>query len=228
MREIVLDTETTGLDPNDGHRVIEIGCVELYDHIPTGQVFQRYLSPERLVGDSERIHGISDEFLVGKPLFKEVAADFIDFIGDAPLVIHNASFDLKFLNHELHRLDRAPIPLGRAIDTLEIAKSKFPGARLSLDELCKRFAIDLSKRSKHGALLDAELTARVYLELIGGRQTRLLLNAGDSEAAIVVAEAAVARARPQPLAPRLSETEREAHNVFVTGELGKDAIWNWN
>lgn len=227
MREIVLDTETTGLDPADGHRVIEIGCVELFNHTPTGRDFQRYLNPERLVGDSERIHGIADAFLTDKPLFKAVAKDFLEFIGDAPLVIHNAGFDLKFLNHELHRLDHPPIPYARAIDTVEIAKSKFPGARYSLDELCRRFAIDLSGRAKHGALLDAQLTARVYLELVGGRQTRLMLGPGDSEAAIAVAEAAVARARPTLLAPRISQAEQDAHAAFVSGELGKDAIWNW-
>ncbi len=227
MREIVLDTETTGLDPADGHRVIEVGCVELLDHIPTGREFQRYLNPERLVGDSERIHGIADGFLTDKPFFAAIAADFLEFLGDAQLVIHNASFDLKFLNHELHRLDHPPIPYARAIDTMEIARGKFPGSRVSLDELCKRFAIDLSGRAKHGALLDAQLTARVYLELIGGRQTKLMLAPGESEAALVVVESAVARARPRPLTPRLSHAEQDAHAAFVAGELGKDPIWNW-
>jgi DNA polymerase-3 subunit epsilon len=227
MREIVLDTETTGLDPADGHRVIEIGCVELEGHVPTGNTFQRYLDPERLVGDSERVHGIADAFLVGKPRFLAVAEDFLTFIGDAPLVIHNAGFDLKFLNHELHRTGRNPIPFARAIDTIEIAKVKIPGARYSLDELCKRFSIDLSSRAKHGALLDAQLTARVYLELVGGRQTKLMLGPRDSEAGMAVIEAAVARMRPTPLAPRLSDAEQQAHAGFVAGELGKDAVWNW-
>jgi DNA polymerase-3 subunit epsilon len=227
MREIVLDTETTGLDPADGHRIVEIGCVELFDHVPTGQVFQRYLNPERLVADSERIHGISDAFLADKPFFAKIADEFLDFIGDAPLVIHNAGFDLKFLNHELHRTDRPPIPYGRAIDTIEIAKAKFPGARYSLDELCKRFAIDLSKRTKHGALLDAELTARVYLELVGGRQTRLMLGPRDMEIAAAAVEATNARLRPRPLAAPISDAEREAHARFIAAELGKDAIWNW-
>jgi len=227
MREIVLDTETTGLDPSDGHRVIEIGCVELMDHLPTGVTFQRYLNPERLVGDSERVHGIADGFLTDKPRFHEVARDFLDFIEDAPLVIHNAGFDLKFLNHELNRASHPILSYARAIDTLEIAKSKFPGARLSLDELCKRFAIDLSGRVKHGALLDAQLTARVYLELVGGRQTRLSLGLADN-AALAVVEAAVARTRSRPLASRLSEAEAAAHAAFVEKELGKDAVWGWN
>jgi DNA polymerase III subunit epsilon len=227
MREIVLDTETTGLDPNDGHRIVEIGCVELMDHLPTGLTFQSYMNPQRLVGDSERIHGIADAFLTDKPLFAAVAPDFLGFIGDAPLVIHNAGFDLKFLNHELDRAGHAILPFGRAIDTIDIAKAKFPGARLSLDELCKRFAIDLSGRVKHGALLDAQLLARVYLELVGGRQTKLMLGPRDSDAAMAVVEAAVARSRPRALAPRLSAAEAEAHAAFVAGELGKDAVWNW-
>lgn len=227
MREIVLDTETTGLDPATGDRVIEIGCVELEGHVPTGNTFQRYLDPERLVGDSERVHGIADAFLVGKPKFLAVVEDFLSFIGDAPLVIHNAGFDLKFLNHELHRTGRKPIPFARAIDTIEIAKVKIPGARYSLDELCKRFSIDLSGRAKHGALLDAQLTARVYLELVGGRQTKLMLGPRDSDTGMAVTEAAVARTRPTPLAPRISDAEAAAHAGFVAGELGKDAVWNW-
>jgi DNA polymerase III subunit epsilon len=228
MREIVLDTETTGLDPADGHRVIEIGCVELEDHLPTGRNFQRYLNPEREVGDSERVHGIADGFLADKPLFADVAQEFLDFIGDAPLVIHNAGFDLKFLNSEMHRLSRPPIPFARAIDTIEIAKAKIPGARYSLDELCKRFAIDLSGRAKHGALLDAELTARVYLELVGGRQTRLKLGPGDRAQSAAAAEGATARGRPHPLPSRINAAEQEAHAAFVAGELGQDAVWNWD
>ncbi len=228
MREIVLDTETTGLDPVDGHRVIEIGCVELIDHLPTGNDFQRYLNPGRPVGDSERIHGIADAFLADKPLFADIALDFLAFIGDAPLVIHNAGFDLKFLNHELNKASHPPIPFARAIDTIDIAKAKIPGVRYSLDELCKRFSIDLSSRTKHGALLDAQLTARLYLELVGGRQTKLMLGPADSESAMAVVEAAVARSRPTPLTPRLSAVEIEIHASFVAKELGKDAIWNWD
>jgi DNA polymerase-3 subunit epsilon len=229
MREIVLDTETTGLDPADGHRIIEIGCVELMDHLPTGVTFQRYLNPERLVPiESQRVHGITDEHLVGKPLFAHIADVLHEFLGDAPLVIHNASFDLKFLNSEFHRLSRPPIPLARAIDTIEIAKAKIPGARYSLDELCKRFGIDLSVRTKHGALLDAELTARVYLELVGGRQTRLMLAPKDRDAGPQTGEdVRAARTRPHELPARVSAAEIEAHAAFVTGELGSDAIWNW-
>jgi DNA polymerase III subunit epsilon len=229
MREIVLDTETTGLDPADGHRIIEIGCVELMDHLPTGVTFQRYLNPERLVPiESQRVHGITDEHLADKPFFAHIADDLQDFLGDAPLVIHNASFDLKFLNSEFHRLSRPPISPARAIDTIEIAKAKIPGARYSLDELCKRFGIDLSVRTKHGALLDAELTARVYLELVGGRQTRLMLAPKDRETgAQLTDEPRAARVRPHELPQRVSTAEMEAHVAFVTGELGGDAIWNW-
>ncbi len=228
MREIVLDTETTGLDPNDGHRVIDIGCVELMDHFPTGRTFQAYLNPERDVPlDVQKVHGITTEFLADKPFFAAVVDEFLDFIGDAPLVIHNASFDLKFLNAELHRLQRAPIPLARAIDTIDIAKSKIPGARYSLDELCKRFSIDLTSRTLHGALLDSQLTAQVYLELVGGRQKNLLLSPSDEAAATAVTDVRVARVRPEPLPLRFSEAESAAHAVFVEKELGNDAVWNW-
>lgn len=228
MREIVLDTETTGLDPDSGHRVIEIGCVELVDHFPTGRSFQRYLNPERdMPPDAQRIHGITGEFLSDKPLFAHIAEEFLEFIGDAPLVIHNASFDLKFLNAELARVSRAPLSNARAIDTVDIAKSKYPGSRYSLDELCRRFSIDLSGRSLHGALLDAELTAQVYIELTGGRQKKLLLSPADEAAVATSVEMRVARTRPVPLVSRLSDSEREAHAAFVAKELGQDAVWNW-
>jgi DNA polymerase-3 subunit epsilon len=227
MREIVLDTETTGLDPVDGHRIVEIGCVELEDHVPTGATFQRYLNPDRLVPvESQRVHGLTDAYLSDKPRFASVVADLVEFLGDAPLVIHNASFDLKFLNAEFARTQHASIPLSRAIDTIEIAKAKFPGARYSLDELCRRFSIDLSGRQKHGALLDAELTAQVYLELVGGRQTRLKLSPTEI-ASVVVQESLTARPRPHALATRVSAVEAEAHAAFVSGELGGDAVWNW-
>src|SRR5690242_16075908 len=150
MREIVLDTETTGFDPADGHRVVEIGCVELFDHFPTGKTFQAYLNPERDVPlETQKVHGLTNEFLADKPLFADIVEEFLEFLGDAPLVIHNASFDIKFLNSELHRTKRSPIPLARAIDTIDIAKSKLPGARYSLDELCRRFNIDLTSRNYH-------------------------------------------------------------------------------
>lgn len=227
MREIVFDTETTGLDPSDGHRVIELGCVELIDHLPSGQSFHAYLNPERPVPiESQRIHGLSDEFLADKPLFSSIAAEFLEFLGDSPLVIHNASFDIKFINAELARCERPAIPLARAIDTIEIAKAKLPGVRYSLDELCKRFGIDLSARTKHGALLDAELTARLYLELIGGRQTRLeLAPAGDADDVVIV-EGPAARQRPAALTPRLSQDEEAAHAALLA-DLGDDAVWHW-
>jgi DNA polymerase-3 subunit epsilon len=227
MREIVLDTETTGFDPATGDRIVEIGCVELIDQLPTGKSFQAYLNPERLVPiETQRVHGLTDEFLADKPLFAHIVEEFLEFIGDAPLVIHNASFDLKFVNSELHRVGRSPLHPARAIDTIEIAKSKIPGARYSLDELCKRFGIDLSARSKHGALLDAELTARVYLELVGGRQTHLVLAPRDGE--MVGAEIVMtARVRAVPLAPLISDAEREAHAAFIAKELGTDVVWNW-
>jgi DNA polymerase III subunit epsilon len=227
MREIVVDTETTGLDPSDGHRIIEIGCVELFDHVPTGVTFQCYLNPERLIPvDAQRVHGLTDEFLAEKPVFAAIVDELLEFFGDAPLVIHNASFDLKFLNSEFLRLSRPPISAARAIDTIEIAKAKLPGARYSLDELCRRFGIDLSSRGKHGALIDAELTARVYLELVGGRQTRLRLAPRDTAEVINIAIVA-ARQRPEPLPSRLRQAEAAAHAEFVTRELGTDAIWNW-
>lgn len=228
MREIVVDTETTGLDPADGHRIIEIGCVELFDHVPTGVTFQRYLNPERPIPrDAQRVHGLTDEFLVEKPRFAAIADELLSFFGDAPLVMHNASFDLKFVNAELLRLSRTAIPPARTIDTIEIAKAKLPGARYSLDELCKRFGIDLSGRKKHGALIDAELTARVYLELVGGRQARLRLAPRDAADAIASA-AGSARQRPESLPPRLSSAEEAAHASFVTSELGSDAVWSWH
>jgi DNA polymerase-3 subunit epsilon len=227
MREIVLDTETTGLDPADGHRVIDIGCVELLDHFPTGRTFQCYLDPERDVPDEvQKVHGITTAFLKGKAKFADVVDEFLEFIGDAPLVIHNATFDLKFLNSELRRLARPAIPLARAIDTIDIAKSKIPGARYSLDELCRRFGIDLTSRTLHGALLDSQLTAQVYLELVGGRQKRLLLAPLDEIEAAAI-EVRVVRVRPVPLVPRLTEAEREAHEAFVARELGADPLWRW-
>lgn len=175
MRQIVLDTETTGLDPASGHRLVEIGCVEIVNHIRTGSHFHSYLNPERdMPPEAERIHGLSGAFLQDKPLFKTVAAAFLEFIGDTPLVIHNASFDLKFLNAELNALDLPLIPMERATDTVLIARKKFPGSPANLDALCKRFNIDTAARTKHGALLDAELLADVYLELMGGRQSSLL------------------------------------------------------
>src|SRR5450432_3065167 len=201
MREIVFDTETTGFEPGDGHRIVEIGCVELMDHFPTGRTLQFYLNPERDIPiESQRVHGLSAEFLADKALFAHVVDEFLEFLGDAQLVIHNASFDIKFINAELHRVGRPPLPLSRAIDTIEIAKRKLPGARYSLDELCKRFGVDLAARAKHGALLDADLTAQIYLELIGGRQRGLMLVPVEIAAARND-EPVRARQRPERLAP---------------------------
>lgn len=227
MREIVFDTETTGFEPDDGHRIVEIGCVELVDYFPTGRTFQSYLNPQRLVPiESQRVHGLTDEFLADKPLFAAVVEEFLEFIGDAPLVIHNAGFDIKFINAELKRVSRPPIPLARAIDTIEIAKRKVPGARYSLDELCKRFGVDLSGRAKHGALLDADLTAQIYLELVGGRQRGLALAPAEIAQSEGQAENSRARQRPQKLEPRITQGEIAAHLAFIAQELGDEAIWN--
>lgn len=183
MREVVLDTETTGLDPFSGHRVVEIGCIELINHVRTGNFFHTYLNPERdMPREAEAVHGLSAEFLKDKPRFAEVAGAFLEFIGDDPLVIHNAAFDMKFLNAELAVAKRREIDFERAIDTVLIARKKFPGQPASLDALCKRFNIDLTARTKHGALLDSELLADVYLELLGGRQSSLGLVADESAA----------------------------------------------
>ena len=226
IREIVLDTETTGLSPRDGHRIVEIGAVELINHMPSGQNFHVYLDPERdMPKEAEAVHGLSASFLKGKPLFAAVADDFLSFIGDSVMVIHNASFDMGFINAELRAVGRSVIDMGQVIDTLAIAKQKHPMASNSLDALCKRFGIDLSKRTKHGALLDSELLAEVYLELIGGRQTALGLAApSNTKRALNVAQGSVSRSRPTPLEPRLSETERAAHAALVE-ELGEKSLW---
>lgn len=227
MREIVFDTETTGFEPGEGHRIVEIGLVELIDHFPTGRSKQFYLNPERDVPiESQRVHGLSAEFLSDKPLFAHVVEEFLEFVGDAVLVIHNASFDMKFINAELTRVGRTPLPMARTVDTIEIAKRKIPGARYSLDELCKRFSIDLTARSKHGALLDAELTAQVYLELVGGRQRGLALAPAETMVQSREEDGGRARQRPEPLAPRLTEEEIARHAAFVAAELGDKAIWN--
>ena len=182
MREIALDTETTGLDPDTGHRVVEIGCVEMINHIKTGNHFHSYLNPQRdMPPEAQRIHGLSAAFLSDKPRFEVIANAFLEFIGDSPLVIHNAAFDMKFINAELDRLKMPVIPMSRTTDTVLIARQKFPGQPANLDALCKRFNIDLSARTKHGALLDAELLADVYLELKGGRQEKLGLEARQQE-----------------------------------------------
>jgi len=181
MREIVLDTETTGFKPEEGHRLVEIGCIELVNHLATGERFHVYLNPERdMPPEAFAVHGLSSEFLADKPLFNDVAADFVAFIGDAPLVIHNAAFDMHFLNWELKIAGHPVMPKDRAIDTLLMARQKFPGSPATLDALCKRFGVDNSNRTLHGALLDAQLLAEVYLELLGGRQTGLSFAGGPA------------------------------------------------
>ena len=227
MREVVLDTETTGLDPADGHRLIEVACVELENSVPTGRTYRVLVHPERdIPEDASRVHGITLDMLAEAPAFADIVDDLLTFVGEAPLVIHNAEFDLRFLNAELNRIGREPIAFNRGIDTISLAKRRFPGARYSLDELCRRFNIDLSGREKHGALIDCQLLAEVYLELIGGRQTRMQLAPTDvARSTIVVAR--IARPRPMVLADLVSASEREAHARFVAAELGGDAIWSW-
>ncbi|MEM7508424.1 MAG: DNA polymerase III subunit epsilon [Pseudomonadota bacterium] len=218
MREIVMDTETTGLDPADGHRIVEIGAVELMNHLPTGRVYHQYINPERAMPvEAFNVHGLGDEFLRDKPRFAQVVEAFLAFIGDdAQLVIHNASFDMRMINAELEWANLPILPMSRATDTLTIARQKFPGAQASLDALCRRFQIDNSVREKHGALLDSELLAEVYLELLGGRQQGLVLDAARPGARNGETGASgQARTRPRALAPRLTDAEAEAHKAFV-------------
>jgi DNA polymerase III subunit epsilon len=225
IREIILDTETTGLDPAKGDRIVEIGAVELLNHLPTGRTFHVYINPERdMPAEAEAIHGLSAAFLKDKPTFKKIAGDFLTFIEDSVLIIHNASFDMAFLNAELAFLKRPPISPERVVDTLHIARQKHPGSANSLDALCRRYGVDNSKRTKHGALLDSELLAEVYLELIGGRQTTLILEAKARKTMIAVASGPVDLKRPSPLKPRLSEEERRIHQLFVA-DLGEHALW---
>jgi DNA polymerase III subunit epsilon len=227
MREIVLDTETTGLDPLRGDRLVEIGCVEMFNRMPTGQSYHVYINPERdMPAEAFAVHGLSSEFLSTKPLFAEVVEEFLAFIGDAPLVIHNASFDIGFINAELDRVKRVAIPRERLVDTLLLARRKHPGVSNRLDDLCSRYAIDNSRRTKHGALLDAELLAEVYVDLVGARQSQLILTQESQE--IRVGGTAIdtpRRLREIPLVPRVTDTEREAHRAFVA-TLGDKPIWN--
>ncbi len=228
MREIVLDTETTGFEPSEGHRIVEIGAVELLNHMPTGRTYHQYINPQRPMPKAAfEVHGLGDDFLRDKPLFKACAQDFLDFIGDAKLVIHNAAFDMKFLNWELRVAGFATLPNDRAIDTVMIARKKFPGSPASLDALCRRFGVDNSAREKHGALLDSEILAEVYLELIGGRQPDFALATAQTQPQKGTVQAETdwrPRPRPVPLPSRLTEEEAAAHAAFVA-KMGDGAIW---
>jgi len=227
-REIVLDTETTGLDPRTGHRLIEIACIELEDLLPTGRHYHRYVDPQRDIDpEAERVHGLSRSFLHGKPLFEELADEFLDFVGDAQLVAHNAAFDRGFVNAELERAGRAPIPGPRWTCTYVLAQGKFPGMYNSLDALCKRFKISLAEREKHGALIDTRLLSMVYLELQGGKERGLDLSPVRQAATVVAGSVAIVEhgPRPRPLASRATEEELAAHAAFVTKTLKDKAIW---
>jgi DNA polymerase III subunit epsilon len=227
IREIVLDTETTGLSPQDGDRIVEIGAVELLNQVPTGKTFHVYLNPERdMPKEAEAVHGLSSAFLKDKPLFKTVAQDFLTFIEGAQLVIHNATFDMNFINFELQKIGLQAVDMGRVLDTLAIAKKKHPMASNSLDALCKRYGVDNSKRTKHGALLDAELLAEVYLELSGGKQAMFNLTslAKRAERGAVASPRGQARQRENPLPQRLTPAEQEAHAKLVA-DLGEKSLW---
>ncbi len=226
IREIVLDTETTGLDPRKGHRVVEIACVELLDLLPTGRHFHRYIDPRRDIDpDAERIHGLSRAFLSDKPTFEDIAGALLEFLDDAPIIAHNAAFDRGFINHELKLSAQSIVPEPRWIDSLAIAQKRFPGMFNSLDALCKRFKISLADREKHGALIDAQLLGEVYLELRGGRETMLDL---EQTRKIDVSQPIVRLdygRRPRPLRARLTELESANHTKFVQQELRLDAVW---
>jgi DNA polymerase-3 subunit epsilon len=226
LREIVLDTETTGLDAANGDRLIEIGCIEIVNRIPTGREFHRYLNPERDIHpDAVAVHGLTAEFLQDKPLFEDIVDDFLAFIADAPLVAHNASFDLGFINAELGRASRATLAANRVVDTLALARRRHPAGPNTLDALCKRYGIDLSARIKHGALLDAMLLAGVYVELLGERQAALVFDGRRGPESMVRAGPGKAAAqRPAPLPPRLSAEDEAAHLQFVRN-LGPNALW---
>ncbi|MFN3524845.1 MAG: DNA polymerase III subunit epsilon [Paracoccus sp. (in: a-proteobacteria)] len=230
MREIVLDTETTGFDAEGADRIVEIGALELLNHLPTGRTFHVYINPEReMPKGAFDVHGLGDDFLRDKPKFKQIADDFMEFIGpDARLVIHNATFDMRFLNAELRRANMPILPMERALDTLDMARRRFPGSPATLDALCRRFGVDNSVRELHGALLDSELLAEVYLELIGGRQPDLVLDGPATDDGGQTAQGTTGirprAARPRPLPPRLTGPEAEAHAAFVA-ELGEAAVW---
>ena len=226
MREIVLDTETTGLSPDNGDRVVEIGCVELINHVPTSNTFQVYLNPEKQMDPgAEKVHGLTNEFLVDKPKFIDVADDFLSFIGSSTLVAHNADFDVGFLNSELSRAKKEKIKTNRVVDTLKIARTKYPGARNSLDALCKRFSIDNSNRELHGALLDSELLAEVYLELVGGKEPNLELSSVTRSPVNRINKSYISQlSRKKKLEPRISEADEKNHKEFLLS-FPKQSIW---
>lgn len=222
MREIVLDTETTGLDPKDGHRIVEIGCLELVDRVWSGATWHQYINPERIMDEGAfKIHGISDEMLQDKPVFADIAEDFIRFIGDDPLVIHNAAFDMKFLNWELKAAGHKVLPMDQAIDTLAIARKKFPGSPASLDALCRRFDVDTSSRNLHGALIDSRLLADVYYHLVSATQAGLTFGGSDSGGEGGSVRRIAREPRPHPPLP---SAEAEAHRAFLDTAV-KEPIW---
>ena len=227
MREIILDTETTGLSPQDGHRLVEIGAVELFNHLPTGKTFQIYLNPERdMPSEAEAVHGLSSAFLKDKPIFKTKAGEFIEFIEQSVLIIHNASFDMGFINAELKNAGLEMIGNDRVIDTLQMARRKHPMGPNSLDALCRRYGIDNTKRTKHGALMDAELLAEVYLELIGGRQTAMSLQTeAKPKIQLAINKTNHNKVRPNALANRLTEEEL-IHHARLIAELGAESPWS--
>lgn len=227
MREIVLDTETTGFEPSEGHRIVEIGAVELYNHMPTGRTYHQYINPQRdMPVEAFNVHGLSEEFLRPFPVFREVGQAFLDFVGDARLVIHNAAFDIKFLNYELGKVGLTHLSWDQVTDTLIMARKKFPGSPASLDALCRRFGVDNSAREKHGALLDSEILAEVYLELIGGRQPDLVLApVGNGTGQGQIGKEWRPSARPNPLPSRITPQETEAHTAQIA-KMGEAALWN--
>ena len=225
MRELVLDTETTGLDPNQGDRIVEIGAVELHNQVPTGRTYHQYINPERDMPEGAfAVHGLSEQFLSDKPVFASIAQEFLDFVGSDPMVIHNASFDMRFLNAELGKAGHPLLPMSQAIDTLDIARKRFPGAQNSLDALCRRFGVDNSSREKHGALLDSEILAEVYLELVGGRQPDFTLSVVSGGNDGQGNQNWVPKPRPNPLPSLITSEESEAHAAFVE-KLGDSTLW---
>ena len=225
-REIILDTETTGFDPKTGDRLVEIGCIEVVDFMPTGRSFHEYCDPLRdMPAEAEKVHGLSSAFLTGKPRFETIADRFLEFVGDSVVVAHNAAFDRSFVNFELEKCGRKAIHEDQWVDTLAMAKKRFPGMYNSLDALCKRFKISLDSRDKHGALIDAHLLAEVYLELQGGKERALELGHAVEALAVSAAIQGSYGARSRPLAPRSTDAEREVHAAWVRKNLKDKALW---